>query len=304
MKKPETNRAQMDVLPIRGYLLHITHYDPIWVANKDNEEPFDLEIGLRIIDAMADVGLNLLLIDPKDGVRYATHPELARPYSQDIGILNRLSEHAAKRGIETAIKLNFAQSAQHQHNHWFRPHNKLFDSPEYWKLAFEIIDELLETVNPPRFFHIGMDEDHDRSYGQYVEAIHTLHDGLAARNLTTLIWNDSACHWPAAAIHRDKSLEAERKAPRDVIHVLWDYGDWDSEALSRIRDQGLDLWGAPGGRPELVTHMRDSLLKIGGMGILLTHWIPCTSSRSGELFERIQSCGPVCSGRHVAGERT
>ena len=61
----------MDVLPIRGYLLHITHYDPIWVANKDKEEPFDLEIGLRIIDAMADVGLNLLLIDPKDGVRYA-----------------------------------------------------------------------------------------------------------------------------------------------------------------------------------------------------------------------------------------
>src|SRR5229473_1159603 len=103
-------------IPIRGYLLHITHYDPVWVANKDKEEPFNLEVGLRIVDAMAEARLNLLLIDPKDGVRYATHPELSRPYSQNIEILSQLAERAAKHGMETAIKLNFSQSALHQHN--------------------------------------------------------------------------------------------------------------------------------------------------------------------------------------------
>lgn len=287
------------MLPIRGYLLHITHYDPRWVANKDKEEPFNLDVGLQVIDAMAEAGLNLLLIDPKDGVRYAAHPELTRSYSQDVDVLRRLCERAAQYSIETAIKLNFSQSPVHQHNHWFRPHNDLFDTPEYWKLAFEIIDELLETVKPPRFFHVGMDEDHDRSYLQYVEAIKTLHDGLFARKRRTLIWNDSACHWPRAAIHREKSLEAELHVPKDVIHVLWDYGGGDPTSLTRIRERGFDLWGAPGGKPDLVARMRDALLKVGGMGILITHWMPCVPSHREELLGRISVCGPMCCGRDV-----
>ena len=148
-----------------------------------------------------------------------------------------------------------------------------------------------------------MDEDHDRSYGQYVDAIKTLHGELAARHLRTLMWNDSACHWPQAAIHRDKALEAERQVPKDVIHVLWDYGNWDPAALSRLRESGFDLWGAPGGKPELVRHMRDGLLKVGGMGILLTNWTPCVASRREELLTRISVCGPVCSGQITGGER-
>ncbi|MBN1517687.1 hypothetical protein JXA32_14080 [Candidatus Sumerlaeota bacterium] len=286
-------------LPIRGYLLHITHYDPVWNANKDKEEPFNLKLGLELIDAMAEAGLNLLLIDPKDGVRYASHPELARPYTQDMDVLAQLTDRAAQHEIETAIKLNFSQSAYHQHNHWFRPHKKLFDRPAYWEHAFKIIDELIAVVKPARFFHIGMDEDHDRSYRQYVKAIKTLRDGLVTRHLRTLFWNDSACHWPETAIHRDKALEAERHLPKDVIHVLWDYGNDDLDALSRIREEGFEPWGAPGGNPELVAGMRDRLLEVGGAGILLTHWIPCIPSRRQELLDRIQTCGPVCSGHNV-----
>jgi hypothetical protein len=294
-KLPESDGMNVEILPIRAYLLHITHYDPVWAANKDKEEPFNLDVGLNVIDAMAEARMNLLLIDIADGIRYVSHPELSRPYSQDSEVPIRLAERAAKLGLEVAIKLNFSQSAWHQHNHWFRPHNKLFDTPEYWKLAFEIIDELVGIVKPPRFFHVGMDEDHDRSYPQYVDAIKTLHAGLAARNLHTLIWNDSACHWPQAAIHRDKSLAAERELPRDVIHVLWDYGDWDAPALSRIREAGFDLWGAPGGKPENVALMRDQLLAVGGIGILLTNWIPCIPSQAENLLNTIRVCGPVCS---------
>lgn len=285
-----------NILPVRGYLLHITHYDPTWNANKDKEEPFNLEAGLKIIDAMAAAGLNFLLIDPKDGVRYVNHPELARHYSQDIGILTTLCERAAKHGIEASIKLNFSQSAQHQHNHWFRPHNALFDSPEYWKLAFEVIDELLAIVKPPRFFHIGMDEDHDRSYSQYVGAIKTLHAGLSERKLRTLIWNDSACWWRQAEIHKDKSLAAEKEISRDVIQILWDYEDWSGDiGMRRIREAGFELWGAPGSKPELVAKMRNHLLTVGGKGILLTKWIPCIPSRQDEIISFIKDCGPLCS---------
>lgn len=283
------------MLSIRGWLLHITHYDPSWLKRKEQEEPFNLELGLACVDEMAKAGLNLLVIDPKDGVRYASHPELARPYSVPMETLARLRERAESHGIEVAVKLNFSQSAVHQHNHWFRPHNALFDSPEYWKLAFEVIDELRAVARPRRFFHIGMDEDHWRSYRQYVAAIHSLHDGLAARDLRTLIWNDSACAWREAEIHKDKSLMAELGAPRDVIHVLWSYWGADAAIFRRIREAGFDLWGAPGGKPEQVTEMRDALAAAGGTGILLTHWSPCVPGNRDKLLTHIRTLGPLCA---------
>lgn len=291
---PAPADAARPTLPIRGYLLHITHYDPVWNAKKDQEEPFNLSVGLQVIEAMAKAGLNLLIIDPKDGVKYASHPELTRHYSQDISILRELGRAAASHGIEIAYKLNFSQSALHQHNHWFRPHNNLFDSPDYWRLAFEVIDELLGTVRPARFFHVGMDEDHWRSYRQYVEAIKTLRAGLETRGLRTLIWNDSACQWPAAEIHKEKSLVAERELPRDVIQVLWDYGNWDPEAFARIRNEGFDVWGAPGDDPQQIKDMRDRLLKVGGSGMVLTRWTPCTPANREKLLDRIRLCGPLC----------
>lgn len=300
MATKSTNKSTVKEIPIRGYLLHITHYDPRWCAVKDKEEPFDLDIGLELLEEMAKAKFNLLLIDTKDGVKYKSHPELTRPYSQPIEILAKLRDRAAQHGIELAIKLNFSQSELHQHNHWFRPHNsltsQLFERPEYFRLAFEVIDELLEAVRPPRFFHIGMDEDHWRSYRQYVEAIRILNAGLKKRKLRTIIWNDSASDWPEAEIHKDKSLAAEQSGPRDVIHVLWDYKGVNEEALRRIRGLGLELWGAPGSDPKQIAGMRDALKACGGTGLLCTHWIPCVRANREKLIERICTVGPVFAG--------
>ena len=38
-----------------GFLLHITHYDPVWVKTKDTEEPFDKTVAFAVIDAMAEL---------------------------------------------------------------------------------------------------------------------------------------------------------------------------------------------------------------------------------------------------------
>ncbi len=280
------NENLVGVIPVRGFLLHITHYDPAWNKNKDTEKPFDLDVGLEVIDAMAESGLNLLMVDAKDGVVYKSHPELVRHYSRPIDILAKLRDRAAKLGIEIAVKLNFSQSTLHQHNHWFRPHNDLFDSDEYWAKAFEVIDELCGILKPQRFFHIGMDEDHSRSYTQYVRAIETLHGGLKKRGLRTLIWNDSACHWPAADIHREKSLYAEERIPTDIVQVLWDYGNWDPTAMKRIHGRGFEVWGAPG---DDVAGMRDQLFSLGATGILLTCWTPCIPENRNRLLDRARA---------------
>jgi hypothetical protein len=284
-------------LPVRGYLLHITHYDPRWNAIKDRDEevPFDLALGLDVVDAMAAAGLNLLVIDCADGVQYASHPELTRPYSVPMDTLRKIVERAQSHDIEVVPKLNFAQSGLHKHNHWFRPHNDLFDNDRYWELAFEVIDELIEVVQPPRFFHVGMDEDHWRTYDQYVAAIERLHSGLAERHLRTLIWNDSACLWPQAAIHREKSLAAEARAPREVVHIVWDYSGADEAILSRVKEAGFEVWGAPGHTAPLVARMVEVLHSVGGGGVLLTRWAPCVEANRADLLESLRVLGPLCS---------
>jgi hypothetical protein len=282
-------------LSIRGLLLHITHYDPRWWEAKEDEAPFNLEIALELVDAMADAGMNLLVVDCADGLRYTSHPELTRPYSVPMSTLARLVERANQHDIEIVPKLNFAQSGLHRHNHWFRPHNDLFDNEAYWKLAFDVVDELIEVAQPPRFFHVGMDEDHWRSYEQYVAAIDVLHAELEKRNLRTVIWNDTACLWPQAAIHRDKSLAAEAGVDKDIVHVLWDYSSVQPEILRRIRSAGFEVWGAPGREPDLVAGMRDALLDCGGTGILLTRWVACTDANRDVLMRDVRTLGPICA---------
>jgi len=88
--------AERGVVPIRGFLMHITHYDPKWCRAKTEEKPFDLDMGLEIVDTMAEVGLNLLVIDCADGVAYRSHPELARHYTVPMSHLEKLAARAGE----------------------------------------------------------------------------------------------------------------------------------------------------------------------------------------------------------------
>ena len=284
--------TEQGIIPIRGFLIHLTHYDPRWYARKSREKPFDLALGLEIVDAMAEAGLNLLVIDCADGVQYRSHPELARRYTVPMDYLAQLVSRAQAQGIEVVPKLNFSQSRTHHHNDWFRPYDDLFDSDEYWSIAFELIDELIQACHPRRFFHVGMDEDHDRAHSQYVEAILRLRSGLEERGLRTIIWNDSS-HGGRALVHAEKSLAAEKKIPHDVVQVVWDYERVQPDIVRRLVQKGFEVWGAPGQAAELVSQWRQAILRYGGQGLLMTAWIPCQRSNRSRLLRLIRTIGPM-----------
>jgi len=277
----------------RGYLMHITHYDPKWCEQKENEQPFDLETGLAMVNAMAEARLNILIIDCADGLIYKSHPELKRHYSVPMDYLKQIISKARENKIKVIPKLNFSQSKVHRHNHWFRPHNELADNKEYWQKAFEVIDELLEVFKPCQYFHIGMDEDHDRSHEQYIQAIKTLHGKLQERDLGTIIWNDTALKG-SMSVHAEKSLAAEHEIPKDIIPIVWDYTQSQPEIVQRLVKKGFEVWGAPGRSPERVSAWRDCLLENGGTGILLTAWIPNIKDNEKKLLKVIKESGPLC----------
>ncbi len=287
--------AEKKVVPNRGFLLHITHYDPVWCERKAREKPFDLGVGLEVIDAMAETGMNVLVIDCADGVKYKSHPELERKYTVPMDTLRKLVARAGKHGIEVVPKLNFASSGLNQHNHWFRPYHRPFDGAEYWRRGFQLIDELIEVCRPPRFFHVGMDEDHWRSLRQYADAIVTLHAGLKERGLRTMVWKDCQ-DYSAGEAHVEKSRASEGKIPKDIVQIPWGYDRVKGEEVQRLRRKGFEVWGAPGSEPENVRGWRDAILRYGGTGILLTRWIPCRPGNRAALLSRIRTGGPILSG--------
>ena len=117
-------------------------------------------------------------------------------------------------------------------------------SRTYYRVAEDVIGELVDVCQPRRFFHIGMDEDHWRSVGQYVDAIKVLRGLVRKHGLRSIIWNDS-CHFApenCQQVHADKSRDAEKLLPKDVLHVLWHYGRAYAPIVNRLRKQGFDVW--------------------------------------------------------------
>ncbi len=285
-------------ISVRGYLIHMTHYDPVWYDRKESEKPFDLALGCEMVKAMAGVGFNMLIIDLADGVEYRSLPELKRHYSVPMADLEKLIACARDEGLEIVPKLNFSKSKdpRHDHNCWFRPYNELPDNDAYWTKAFELIDEVVDVCKPERFLFIGMDEDFQRTPAQYVAVVRSLHAGLAKRGLRTVMWNDTISLSAGMFGCLQKTLAAEDSTAADIVHVLWNYGPVSARALGRVRDlvdKGFETWFAPGGNPQHVQDWKRLALETGCSGLVMTAWQPVAESNRQRFMDRIQTLGPI-----------
>jgi hypothetical protein len=290
----------MKSIGVRAYLIHITHYDPVWFDRKDRERPFDLNVGTDMVKALGKAGFNMLIIDLADGVEYRSLPELKRHYSVPWSVVEQLIASAREAGLEVVPKLNFSKGPEprYDHNYWFRPYDELPDNDAYWAKAFQLIDEVIGEVKPKRYFFIGMDEDFLRTPAQYVAAVTALHDGLTKRRLRAVMWNDTA-HVSAGSFGCvEKTLAAEDVAPGDIVHVLWDYTPLDPQAAGRVKDmrsKGLEVWIAPGRSPDDVEQWKQLALQTDCSGMVMTAWSPVTERGRQRFLSAIEEVGPIYS---------
>ncbi len=280
-----------------GFLMHISHYDPAWCDIKEKEEKFDLQTALCVVRAMSRQGMDLLVVDCEDGVEYKSHPELKRPYSVPMSDLRELAGFANSCNIDIVPKLNFAKSDRKRHDLWLEPNasrkNWLEDIEEYFKIADDIISELIQVCKPRQYFHIGMDEDHSRSSEQYADAIIRLRTIVSRHGLRTVIWNDSCENNKnsMAQVHAEKSIAAEKMLPKDIVHVLWQYSRVHPECVKRLTAEGFDVWAAPGHDKKHIMQWREALLENHGSGILMTNWIKCAAINKNSLIDVINLLG-------------
>ena len=191
---------------------------------------FSRPLWRRYLDRLKAAGVNMIILDLGEGLRYETHPELAveGSWTRDemLAELKRLGD----MGFEVVPKLNFSAC----HDIWMKEYSRMLSTSVYYRVCSDLIGEVCEIFKP-KFFHLGMDEENaplQRAYEISVIRQHDLwwHDFLflvdcvEKANARAWIWSDYI--WD----HREVFLA---RMPKSVVQSNWYYS-------TRFRDEELN----------------------------------------------------------------
>lgn len=204
---------------------------------------FEEKLWNDLLAKMAANKLNMVVIDLGDGVQYESHPEIAVENAWTVKKLKNELNKMRDMGLEPIPKLNFASS----HDAWMGEYSRMLSTEIYYKICADLITEVCEIFDTPRFFHLGMDEEeagHQKYYKYMVVRQYDLwwHDFLFLHNEVkkngsrSWIWSDYLWHFP------DRFFE---RMPKDVLQSNWYYGtkfndDKMVQAYNQLDKNGYD----------------------------------------------------------------
>lgn len=153
--------------PVHAVLLHLGHNmwcewlpDGIKAEIEESYRP-DLKLRMKedlwrkVTDSMAEKKLNMLVIDIGEGLVYPSHPELAIEGSWTPDKLRGEILRLRAQGIEAIPKLNFSAT----HDGWLKHYHRMLTTPKYYEVVKDVIRDVAEIFQTPRFFHLGFDEE-------------------------------------------------------------------------------------------------------------------------------------------------
>ncbi len=194
-----------------------------WYAPAKYQEcnDVDLETWDNTVRFAAEQGVNMILVDVGDMLRYEKHPEIAAPDAWSKDFMRKKLDEMRALGIEPVPKLNFSTG----HDTWMKLYRRMVSTPAYYQLCSDLIAEVCEVFGSPRFFHLGLDEERPNAQ-QFHEM--TIVRGAA------LWWHDAyflfdecekhgARPWIWADYYQDHPKEFAEKMPRSVLLSNWYY---------------------------------------------------------------------------------
>ena len=116
---------------------------------------FDLSAWDKTVDFIAERKYNMVLVDVGDGIKYESHPEISAPNALEKDLFRRKLQEVREKGIEPIPKLNFSTA----HDTWLKEYRRPISTPAYYRVCADVIREVCEVFDTPRFFHIGFDEE-------------------------------------------------------------------------------------------------------------------------------------------------
>ena len=183
---------------------------------------FDEPSWKRISTALAGSGCNQIIIDIAEILQYPSHPELAVKGSWSVEKLRGELVRLRGMGFEVIPKLNFSAC----HDTWLKDYHRMVSTKKYYQVCEDVIKDVAEIFDRPRFFHLGYDEETASNQRHHLLAICRQgelwwHDLLWFVNVTEKagcrpwIWSDYV--WT----HKEEFL---KRMPRSVLQSNWYYG--------------------------------------------------------------------------------
>lgn len=195
---------------------------------------FDEASWRRVSAALAAAGCNQIVIDLAEIVQYPSHPELGVKGSWSVEKLRSELARLRGMGFEVIPKLNFSAS----HDSWLKEYGRMVSTSEYYRVCSDLINDVSEMFDRPRFFHLGYDEEtHGHQKGNLYSVCRRgelwWHDFLWFVDVTEKagcrpwIWSDYV--WR----HQEEFL---KRMPRSVLQSNWYYGNtFDLDTMRKER---------------------------------------------------------------------
>ena len=295
---------------IFGNLLHLSYNmwgdwpnpevkSPYWAARPNLR--FDQKLWDELLAAMVKAGLNMLVIDVGDGVRFESHPEIAVEGAWSPQRMREEVKRLRQMGLEPIPKLNFSTC----HDTWLGPYARMVSTPKYYEVVKALIAETVALFDAPRLFHLGMDEEDEQNQRHHEHAVIRQHD-LWWRDLQfyveqveqggarAWVWSDYVWRHPD---------EFWAKMTKKVLQSNWYYGGKFDDSVKAVRtyreledhayDQvpTLSNWTTPtniAGTVEYCTkHIAPERLK----GFLLAPWRPTLAETRDRHIEAMEHFG-------------
>lgn len=193
-----------------------------WAQQYHSNLTFDKDIWDDLLVKMVDAEMNMVIIDLGDGIKYDSHPEIAVKGAWSISQLKNELKKIRELGLEPIPKLNFSTG----HKAWLGPYQRMISTEIYYGVCRDLIEEVCNIFDSPRFFHIGMDEEtflHQKTHQNVVvrqgdlwwHDLYYLVNQVEKQNVRSWIWSDYAWNYP---------VEFFKKMPKSVLQSNWYYG--------------------------------------------------------------------------------
>jgi len=278
---------------IWAYLLHLGYNmwsdrEAVeWRLTHVSAKPYlrlDKPLWNDILKRLQEAGMNMVVIDLGEGVRYKTHPELAVKKSWNVARLQKDLDRMRKMGLEPIPKLNFSAC----HDAWLGPYARQVSTAPYYRVCKDLISEVIDLFDKPRFFHLGMDEEtasHQRYYEYVVirqydlwwRDLECLLENVEKKGARPWVWSDYVWHHPTPFFAR---------MPKSVLQSNWYYGKSFSQQVIGARTykdleaNGYDQiptgsnWSCPENFGKTVTYAKKYIAPERLFGFLQTVWRP------------------------------
>jgi hypothetical protein len=276
-----------------GLLLHLSYNmwsdreSPEWNLEHISSKPylrFDESLWNDLLLQASHAGLNTVVLDLGDGIRYHSHPEIAVQGAWEPAKLKEEIRKMRDLGLEPLPKLNFSTC----HDAWLGSYSRMVSSPVYYQVCADLIAEVCDLFDGPRLFHLGMDEEtieHQRHYEYALVRQHDLwwHDLLFYLGEVTgagsrgWVWSDYVWHHPELFY---------RNMPTSVLQSNWYYerdfsaDSTEARAYANLQTHAYDQvptgsnWTNPDNMQLTVDYCRKAIAADNLFGFMMSVWKP------------------------------